>query len=261
MLPTVRQQARISSRSIQHTIKRFNSSHHHDDHHGDHHHEPESKPVEITFAKIFGVAALAGGFLVYKNKDSTDKPLFASKYFDEITNGERNNFREELYDRRYKVGFLKTFDRDNSGIGENLRKTGTVYELPNYNTIPAHSPFGYQFGVGIRTQELGPRRERKDGSKLKGSVRAQHVADIPANVPNPVRSAGAIYHDEAKTKFAGSAFHLVADSKEDVIEFLKKDIYYREGIWDINNVVINPIGVAVRLPKKMDNVDSSLYKI
>lgn len=95
----------------------------------------------------------------------------------------------------------------------------------------------------------------------RSKVRPQHVADIPANVPNPIRSAGAIYQDEAKTKFAGSAFHLVANSKEEVIEFLKKDIYYREGIWDINSVVINPIGVAVRLPKKMDGVDESNYKI
>lgn len=95
----------------------------------------------------------------------------------------------------------------------------------------------------------------------RSKVRPQHVADIPANVPNPIRSAGAIYQDEAKTKFAGSDFHLVANSKEEVIEFLKKDIYYREGIWDINSVVINPIGVAVRLPKKMDGVDESNYKI
>ncbi|KAK6873731.1 hypothetical protein K6H11_002042 [Candida tropicalis] len=110
---------------------------------------------------IFGIAALAGGFLVYKNKDSTEKPLFASKYFDEITTGERSHLRDESYDRKYKVGFLKTFDRDNSGLGEQLKKTGSVYELPNYNLIPAHSPFGYQFGAGIRTQELGPRRERE----------------------------------------------------------------------------------------------------
>ncbi|CAX45058.1 conserved hypothetical protein [Candida dubliniensis CD36] len=95
----------------------------------------------------------------------------------------------------------------------------------------------------------------------RSKVRSQHVADIPANVPNPIRSAGAIYQDEAKTKFAGSAFHLVANSKEEVVEFLKKDIYYREGIWDINSVVINPIGVAVRLPKKMEGVDDSNYKI
>lgn len=95
----------------------------------------------------------------------------------------------------------------------------------------------------------------------RSKVRPQHVADIPANVPNPIRSAGAIYKDEAKTQFAGSAFHLVANSREEIIEFLKKDVYYREGIWDIDNVVINPIGVAVRLPKKMDGVDAVHYKI
>ncbi|EMG45644.1 hypothetical protein SBY92_004857 [Candida maltosa Xu316] len=154
MLSTVRQQPRIASRTILQSFKRYNSSHDHHDHH-----EPESKPFEITFGKIFGVAAVLGGFLVYKNKDSTEKPLFSSKYFDEITTGERNNLRAEQYDRKYKIGFIKTFDRDNGGIGQQLNKS-TVYELPKYNLIPAHSPFGYQFGAGIRTNELGPRRER-----------------------------------------------------------------------------------------------------
>ncbi|EGW30867.1 uncharacterized protein SPAPADRAFT_62773 [Spathaspora passalidarum NRRL Y-27907] len=95
----------------------------------------------------------------------------------------------------------------------------------------------------------------------RSKVRAEHVANIPSNVPSPILSAGAIYHDDAKTQFAGSAFHLVANSREEVLEFLKKDVYYREGIWDIDNVIINPIGVAVRLPKKMEGVDASLYKI
>ncbi|KAK6459095.1 uncharacterized protein RJT20DRAFT_4677 [Scheffersomyces xylosifermentans] len=93
-------------------------------------------------------------------------------------------------------------------------------------------------------------------------VRPAHVAAI-ASVVNSgiVKAAGAIYHDDAKTKFAGSAFHLVADSKEDVIEFLKRDIYYKEGIWDIENVIINPIGLAVRLPKKFDGVSEVLYQV
>ncbi|KAI5955560.1 hypothetical protein KGF57_003693 [Candida theae] len=92
-------------------------------------------------------------------------------------------------------------------------------------------------------------------------VRPQHVADIPANVPNPVHSAGAIYTDESRTKFAGSTFHLAANSRDEIIEFLKKDVYYREGIWDIDSVQIYPLGIAVRLPKKMNGVDESNYKI
>ena len=74
MLSGVRQQSKLFTKSISQVSKRYNSSHNH------HHHEPESKPLEITFAKIFGVAAIAGGLLVYKNKDKTDKPLFSSKF-------------------------------------------------------------------------------------------------------------------------------------------------------------------------------------
>lgn len=93
-------------------------------------------------------------------------------------------------------------------------------------------------------------------------VRPQHVAAIPATVNSGiVKLAGAIYQDEARTKFAGSTFHLVAENKQAVLDFLKQDIYAKEGIWDLDNVVINPVGIAVRLPKQMDGVEASLYKI
>lgn len=124
MLSGVRQQSKLFTKSISQVSKRYNSSHNH------HHHEPESKPLEITFAKIFGVAAIAGGLLVYKNKDKTDKPLFSSKFFDEITTGERSHLRDEQYERKYKIGYLRTFDRDNGGIGQQLTK----YLLTNCQT-------------------------------------------------------------------------------------------------------------------------------
>lgn len=96
----------------------------------------------------------------------------------------------------------------------------------------------------------------------RSKVRPQHVADIPAAVNSGiVKLAGAIYQDDARTKFAGSAFHLIAEDRKDIIDFLKKDIYAREGIWDLENVVINPIGVAVRLPKNMEGTEQSFYKI
>lgn len=94
------------------------------------------------------------------------------------------------------------------------------------------------------------------------AVRPQHVADIPAAVNSGVvKAAGAIYKDAAKTQFAGSTFHLMAENEAEIIEFLKKDIYFRQGIWDIENVVMNPVGIAVRLPKSMNGTDESLYKI
>ncbi|CUM46847.1 unnamed protein product [Debaryomyces tyrocola] len=87
------------------------------------------------------------------------------------------------------------------------------------------------------------------------AVRPTHVANIPETVNKGiVTSVGAIYQDVQKTKFAGSAFHIIADSKEEIIEFLKKDIYYEKGIWDIDSVIAHPIGVACRLPKTMNGV-------
>lgn len=86
-------------------------------------------------------------------------------------------------------------------------------------------------------------------------VRPQHVAEIPPTVNDGiVTSAGAIYKDAEKTQFAGSAFHIMAESKEEIIEFLKKDIYSKAGIWDLDSVIAHPIGLAVRLGKSMPGV-------
>lgn len=85
----------------------------------------------------------------------------------------------------------------------------------------------------------------------RSQFRPQHVADIPAAVDaGIVSSAGAIYKDVEKKQFAGSAFHLFAESREEILDFLKKDIYAREGIWDLDSVVANPVGIAVRLAKE-----------
>lgn len=67
----------ISQKALRATLlaKRFNSSHSH---------HVEKKPVEITFAKIFAVASIVGGILLYKNKDKTETPLFKSGLFDPI---------------------------------------------------------------------------------------------------------------------------------------------------------------------------------
>lgn len=87
-------------------------------------------------------------------------------------------------------------------------------------------------------------------------VRPQHVAAIPEAVNSGiVTSVGAIYQDVEKTKFAGSTFHLFAESKEEILDFLKKDIYYQEGIWDIESVVANPVGIACRIGKAMPGVN------
>ena len=85
----------------------------------------------------------------------------------------------------------------------------------------------------------------------RSKVRPEHVAAIPATVnAGIVNSAGAIYKDVEKTQFAGSTFHLMAESREDVLEFLKKDIYYKAGIgtwirllpiqWELQSDLVSP---------------------
>lgn len=86
-------------------------------------------------------------------------------------------------------------------------------------------------------------------------VRPKHVAAIPASVnAGIVTSVGAIYKDVERTQFAGSTFHMMAESKEEIIEFLKKDVYYAAGIWDLDTVIANPVGIASRIGKAMPGV-------
>lgn len=96
----------------------------------------------------------------------------------------------------------------------------------------------------------------------RSQIRPQHLKEIPGAVNSGiVKSAGAIFQDVEKTKFAGSTFHLMAKSKEEIIEFLKKDPYYAAGIWDIDSVVANPVGIAVRTPKKLEGTNEEFYKL
>ena len=42
--------------------------------------------------------------------------------------------------------------------------------------------------------------------------------------------------DPKSLKFAGSALIVVAESKEEVLDLLKKDVYVDAGVWDLENV-------------------------
>lgn len=71
--------------------------------------------------------------------------------------------------------------------------------------------------------------------------RAQHLSKVPLGIDSGyVTSCGPIFKDAEKTEFAGSSFTIAAESKSEVLEFLKKDIYAHEQVWDFDNVVIHP---------------------
>ncbi|KAH3900248.1 YciI family protein SCDLUD_003220 [Saccharomycodes ludwigii] len=84
--------------------------------------------------------------------------------------------------------------------------------------------------------------------------RPQHLKDIPPNVENgKIVSAGAIYKDviDGKpTNFAGSMLNLVADTKEEALDIIRNDVFAKNGVWDVENVLIYPFGCAVRKEKK-----------
>ncbi|KAK6202415.1 uncharacterized protein RJT21DRAFT_1813 [Scheffersomyces amazonensis] len=91
-------------------------------------------------------------------------------------------------------------------------------------------------------------------------VRPIHLQDLVGTVnAGVVIAGGALFTDETKTKFVGSTLQIAANSKEEVIEALKQDVYYREGIWDIDSALIYPSGMAVRLPKKLAGTREELF--
>lgn len=124
------------------------------------HHEPVSKPIEISVTKVFGIAALAGAALVYKNHERTDEPLVKTALYTEQASGDRETLRNENYLKRYKTSFIKGLIRDKGGIGQRqYRRISDNATVPTV-LIPTHSPYGSQFGQGIKTDALGPRQER-----------------------------------------------------------------------------------------------------
>ncbi|ABN64278.1 predicted protein [Scheffersomyces stipitis CBS 6054] len=90
----------------------------------------------------------------------------------------------------------------------------------------------------------------------------EHIAGIAPMVNSGViKVAGAIFKDETRTKVVGSSIQLAANSKEEAIELLKKDAFYVNGIWDLDNAVITSIATAVRIPKKFPGTNEELYKL
>lgn len=85
----------------------------------------------------------------------------------------------------------------------------------------------------------------------RAPYREQHLAGIMPQVEaGKLVCAGAIYNEpkapgEPRT-FAGSHLQVVADTKEEAIEVVKGDIFAKEGVWDLDNLVIYQFGCAIR---------------
>ncbi|CAR28704.1 hypothetical protein ZYGR_0U00620 [Zygosaccharomyces rouxii] len=87
----------------------------------------------------------------------------------------------------------------------------------------------------------------------RSAYRSEHLAGIPPQVESgKLVCAGAIYNEpkapgEPRT-FAGSHLQVVADTKEEAIEIVKSDIFAKEGVWDLDNLIVYQFGCAIRQP-------------
>ncbi|CAB4253752.1 similar to hypothetical protein KNAG_0C04880 [Kazachstania naganishii CBS 8797] [Maudiozyma barnettii] len=89
----------------------------------------------------------------------------------------------------------------------------------------------------------------------RSKLRPQHLAGIPPQVEQgKLVCAGAIFNEPTtpggERTFAGSHLQVVAPTKEEALNIVKGDIFAREGIWDMDNIIIYQFGCAVREPKK-----------
>ncbi|ANB14989.1 hypothetical protein AWJ20_2608 [Sugiyamaella lignohabitans] len=83
-------------------------------------------------------------------------------------------------------------------------------------------------------------------------VRPKHLENAAVAHGKGIVTVGGGYADEfpaegATPEFKGSALSVVADSKQEVIDFLKKDIYYTSGVWDVDNAQIYAVSTLLSL--------------
>ncbi|KAK4249091.1 hypothetical protein C7999DRAFT_13044 [Corynascus novoguineensis] len=87
-------------------------------------------------------------------------------------------------------------------------------------------------------------------------VRPQHFAGLgPFKDSGLFQMGGAVLNDVPTSEdvkdfdFAGSTIVIQASSREEIKEILRKDIYAKEGVWDIENAQMWPFLCAFRNQK------------
>lgn len=57
--------------------------------------------------------------------------------------------------------------------------------------------------------------------------------------------------DDKGPKIKGSVMLATAESREEVLEELKRDVYFKEGVWDRDRVEIMPVSLSVLFGGKL----------
>lgn len=82
-------------------------------------------------------------------------------------------------------------------------------------------------------------------------VRPQHLKDLKPKAESGVAVFGGASLDEPLKegegpKINGSVMIIEADTKEEVEDVIKGDIYYKEGVWNASKMQIFPFKSAIR---------------
>ncbi|KAJ7609702.1 hypothetical protein FB45DRAFT_943726 [Roridomyces roridus] len=85
------------------------------------------------------------------------------------------------------------------------------------------------------------------------AVRTRHLEVArQAIADGSIRIAGALLTPESilseDKKMIGSMFIIEAESIDKVKKMIEEDIYYKEGVWDTEKIIILPMALATPLP-------------
>jgi len=87
------------------------------------------------------------------------------------------------------------------------------------------------------------------------SVRSEHIERVKGIYANGIiRVGGVLLSPESLSappesqKMVGSTFICEAESLDDVKKLVEEDIYYKEGVWDKEKIVILPMIAATPIP-------------
>ncbi|CAN6648322.1 hypothetical protein TRVA0_023S00452 [Trichomonascus vanleenenianus] len=105
-------------------------------------------------------------------------------------------------------------------------------------------------------------KDRPNVLEKRLEIRPEHFSNIKVTrqqQPGVFTSGGGLLSESptegTSPSFAGSMLTIRANSKEEVKEILKKDVYYKMGVWDVDNAEIYNFLPAFRdakdLPEKL----------
>ncbi|KAF2223398.1 hypothetical protein BDZ85DRAFT_197139 [Elsinoe ampelina] len=95
-------------------------------------------------------------------------------------------------------------------------------------------------------------KDKPNSLEARMKVRPQHLEELKPQVESGLWVFGGATLNappsDGKLDIYGSCMLGIAETKEEILNRLKQDVYAKSGVWDIENVQIIPFKCAVRKP-------------